>query len=327
MYEDLKRRVESQKPTIYADVNVFRYLAYNELEIIDPDRFLWVYSGVHLDELARGTNQDALEGMSQLNAVEIEDVLHNFKSIGNVKIREFFEPELRYERHLEAIAGYEDAGDMMVELLIRGFGANNYEQLALTPNQLITEIDNMLDGIGGPKITELRERTKEVSDELDATIKENLGEQMPIDETRKAVGLTSSEREKLKDVDSSIEKIWDLIEPAMAGQELDVFFGFKPNPITPEMPHNQHTAYGSAHTVLNFIGYNPDKGLANRDKIKNILSDGQHIGMASYCSEFVTSDIRLCNKANAMFEHTGTSTIARHYVYNANGCVLDIPSP
>ncbi|MFV7670072.1 hypothetical protein [Shewanella algae] len=106
----------SDKPIIYADMNVFRYLACGDISILEPERFKWVYSHVHLDEIHRNGNRDALEGMKLLKAVEICDVLNqNFQSEGNIVIRDYRDPYSRYEQHLEAISGYEGALDHMVE--------------------------------------------------------------------------------------------------------------------------------------------------------------------------------------------------------------------
>ncbi|MGM0525504.1 MAG: hypothetical protein ACQEQ8_04850 [Pseudomonadota bacterium] len=65
----------TQRPTIYADMNVFRYVACGDVSIVDPERFIWVYSHVHLDEIYRNGNTDALNGMRELKAVEVCDVL------------------------------------------------------------------------------------------------------------------------------------------------------------------------------------------------------------------------------------------------------------
>lgn len=50
--------------------------------------------------------------MILLKAIEISDVLNqDFQSESNIVIRDFIDPYLRYEQHLEAIAGYEGASD------------------------------------------------------------------------------------------------------------------------------------------------------------------------------------------------------------------------
>lgn len=77
----------SDKPIIYTDMNIYRYLAYKDISILNPERFKWVYSNVHLDEIHRNGNQDALEGMKLLEAVEICDVLDDeFQSVGNITL-------------------------------------------------------------------------------------------------------------------------------------------------------------------------------------------------------------------------------------------------
>ena len=40
----------SDKPIIYADMNVFRYLACGDIFILEPERFRWVYSHVVLGQ-------------------------------------------------------------------------------------------------------------------------------------------------------------------------------------------------------------------------------------------------------------------------------------
>lgn len=87
----------SDNPIIYADMNVYRYLACRDISILEPERFTWVYSQVHLDEIHRNGNADALEGMRLLRAVEISDVLNEeFQSVGNIVLRDYIDPYTRY---------------------------------------------------------------------------------------------------------------------------------------------------------------------------------------------------------------------------------------
>jgi hypothetical protein len=112
----MNKLVRSNLPTIYADLNIFRYIAYGEISIKEPERFNWIYSHVHLDEMKRTGNTDALKGMSILNAVEIDDVLNKkFESEGNIVLNAFIDPELRYKEHLQNTAGYEGSEDIFVE--------------------------------------------------------------------------------------------------------------------------------------------------------------------------------------------------------------------
>lgn len=75
------------------------------------------------------------------------------------------------------------------------------------------------------------------------------------------------------------------------------------------------------------LGYHPDKGLPNRDKIRNILSDGQHLGYCSLCGLFLTSDYRLYKKADAIFKFRNYESQAEHAVYKAEGMSATLVEP
>jgi hypothetical protein len=88
------------------------------------------------------------------------------------------------------------------------------------------------------------------------------------------------------------------------------------------LAHTQDSALCAAHMVLNLLGMNPDKGLNKREKVRGIMSDGQHVGTASYCSALLSGDKRFCGKANAIYAHVGSKTSVLWFPYNANGCVI-----
>jgi hypothetical protein len=319
------RKFALSKPVIYADVNVYRYFAYGELKIIDPERFIWAYSGVHFDEMHRGGNSDALAGMSELNAVEIRDVLdENFQTEGNVRIFDYVDPNQRYSEHLDAIKDMQGSGEFFNEYLLRIFGADNFSQLEMTADKLREEIEDLTSCIDDSSKPEIRLNAKDVSLKMKAVINKHLENRMPIDKTRNALGVSSENRKIIEKSSSPIDDIWDLIKPVMGNVDKDVFFGFSPNPAISVFPHSQHGAIGSAHIILNMIGFSPDKGLANRKKIENILSDGRHIGMASFCQGLLSSDALLCDKARAIYQYVGSSTNTLNYKYNPEGTIIDL---
>lgn len=306
----------SDKPIIYADMNVFRYLACGDISILEPERFNWVYSHVHLDEIHRNGNLDALEGMKLLKAVEICDVLNqSFKSEGNIVIRDFIDPYLRYEQHLEAIGGYEGATDHIVEHLIRSFGADNFQELSQTPEQMRNEIERITSIIPDERREELIERVSTVSNDMRDTIEKHLNNRMPIDKTRSALRITSEDRKAIEKSKFAIDEVWNLISPSIPNFTKNQFFGFEPIPGIEGAQHTQHGAISGAYIVLNMIGISPDKGLAKRDKIKNVMSDGQHAGMASYCNALVSADRGIINKSSCIFSYLNNITNALHFEY------------
>jgi len=269
-----------QRPTIYADMNVFRYVACGDISIVDPERFIWVYSHVHLDEVWRNGNTDALDGMRALKAVEVCDVLNeHFQSVGDIRYRDYVDPYERYERHLEAISGFEDSNDHSVEYLIRSFGADNFAELQQTPEQLRKEVERLTSAVDDERKDDLVSQALAVSEEMAGVVDQYLKDRVPIDQTRAALGVSSEARKRVEKTVSPIDEVWNLIAPAIPSVSKDQFFGFEPIPGIEGVQHTQHGAICGAHIVLNMIGISPDKGLAKRDKIKNIMSDGQHTAM------------------------------------------------
>jgi hypothetical protein len=311
-------------PTIYADMNVFRYVACGDISIYEPNRFHWVYSHVHLDETHRNGNTDALEGMKILGAVEIDDILEEkFQSAGNVVIRRYLDPYIRYEQHLEAISGFDDANDYMVDHLIRIFGADNFSELSRTPEQMREEIERLTAEIDDETRIHLLKKAEAVSDEMRGSINTHLKDIMPIDKTRKAMGITSEMRKDIETSQSPVDAIWKLVSPSLNGVTKDQFFGFEPISGVEGVQLTQHGAISGAQIVLNMLGISPDQGLAKREKIKNIMSDGQHVGMASYCNALLSADLRLCNKARAVYKYLGNITNALHFEFK-KGMELNI---
>jgi len=313
------------KPVIYADLNVFRYIAYNELHVVDPERFIWVYSLIHLDEMLRNGNTDALEGMRLLKAREVKDILNDqSKSIGDIQILQYVEPTELYESYVETVSGTRHVASLFIEPLLTIFGADNQAQLAKTPQELIETMDELTSDADDVTRDNLMTTARQTAKDLTQSIHEHLNKQFPIDDTRKAIGMTSGKRKSLENEELPIEAIWELIEPAMDGAERDVMLGLRPNPLIPNQQFTQHGAITKAHTILNLIGYSPDKSLSSRKKIKNILSDADHVGMAAYCQALLSADKRLCNKARAIYKHIELPVNALHFDYDPNGCEVDL---
>lgn len=310
----------SDKPIIYADMNIYRYIGCSDISIFEPERFIWVYSNVHLDEIIRNGNTDALEGMKFLKAVEISDVLdEKFQSTGRIILLDYIDPHTRCEQHKEAIAGYEEIADLMVEQLIRTFGADNLKELSETPDKMSKQIDRITSSLDDDQRQSIKKRVSDVSDRMKISIEEHLKERMPIDSTRKAFGVTSEARKSIEKSSSPIDDIWQLISPKLPNVSKNQFFGFEPTIEVEGVPHTQHGAMASAHFVLNMIGISPDRGLAKRDKIKNIMSDGRHIGMASYCNAFLSADRGVINKARCIYSYLQNVTNALHFQFKQGG--------
>ena len=306
--------LKTDTPTIYADMNVFRYVACGDISISEPERFHWVYSQVHLDEIHRNGNTDALEGIRILGAIEIVDTLnYEFQSVGDIRLKKYIDPYVRYEQYLDAITGYEGISDHTMEYLIRAFGADNFSSLCQAPDQMRESINRLTTELDDFTRNDLLKRADSVSNEMSKMIHVHLKDKIPIDKTRKAMGFTSEIRKILETSQSPIDEIYNLIAPSLNGVSINQFFGFEKAPWLEGIPHTQHGAISSAQIILNMLGISPDQGLAKRDKIMNILSDGQHMGMASYCNAVLSADSRFCNKARAIYTYLGSITNTVHF--------------
>lgn len=226
----MKSYLKTDIPTIYADMNIFRYVACGDISIIEPERFHWVYSQVHLDETHRNGNTDALEGIKILGAIEIVDVLNNeFKSVGDIRLKTYIDPYVRYKQHLDAIAGYEDISDHMMEYLIRIFGADNFSSLCQAPTLMNDSVNRLTAGLDDLTRNELLIRANSASNDMSQMIHTHLKDKMPIDQTRIAMGITSEIRKILETSLSPIDEIYNLISPFSEWSIKKSIFWFRKN--------------------------------------------------------------------------------------------------
>jgi hypothetical protein len=305
----MNRQEPSPLPTVYADMNVYRYVAYGELSIARPERFAWVYSHVHLGEMARTGNTDALDGIKALGAVEIaEELDQSFQPTGNVFQGGYVDPHLRYRQYLEGISGYEGSIDGVVEILLRVFGADNFAELSQTPAQMQQFVDDVTNALPQPLKAELMSKAEGVFLELKDSIDRQMSNRMPIDQTRRTMGITSEKRRTAEASRSPIDEIWNVMSPAFPGLAKEQVFGLEPSSTTVGMQQTQSGAICRAHLMLNLVGLSPDGGLTKRDKIRNVISDGQHLGLASYCNAFLSADQACCAKAQMMYRYFGNRT-------------------
>lgn len=312
---DFNSHLKEERKTIYADMNIYRYIACGDISITNPDQFIWVYSYAHLDEIRRNGNKDALEGMKILRAIEMCNVMdENFQLTSDVILQEYVDPFNRYEKHLEAMSGYESTGDYMYEPILRIFGADNLKELMEAPDQMYKEVVHLTNGMERIERENIPKGAKAVREEWKDFIETNQKDHKSIDESRNKIGLSSSERKRIEEADSPITEILKLIPPPIDNNRdplltLELLLGGEVE---------QHTQFGiiiKLHMSLNYFGIHSDKRSARREKIENVLSDGQHVGMASYCRSLISADKALCGKATCIYKYIQNTTGVAHFEY------------
>lgn len=307
-------------PTIYADMNVFRYLARGELTIENAENFLWVYSNTHLDEVRSSNSQETLEGMKMLEAIEIEEQYDaHLRPTGTIQLLKYRNPQLRYKSHLEAISDVGFSEDILLEPLLRICGADNYDAVKQNSRQLEEEVDSLTKDADDAVRKHLLQSSRATAAEFDKLVEEHLKDIGSIDDTRKLVGLTSGVRDQALKSKAPLEKLWETVEGKAGGTTMNQFFGFEAPLQSIDSASTQHGMLTGSYMALNIAGLAADKGLSKKKKLKNVLFDNQHLGMASYCDAFITSDKKFAIKAAIIFNHLKYNTNVLWYPYRPEG--------
>lgn len=312
--------------TIYADSNIYRYVALGELEITTIGAIQFAYSSIHFDEMIRSGNTEMLRGIEALKAVPLVTNENGEYDIDNIGVcLEYEDPYENFKRYKQDSESFDDAERGLNELLLTLLGADNYEELKKVPNSII---EVALDAAENEGINtgDLVDRAHETAKDLGVLIGKDLSKQMPLSETRKAFGYPKGATSKHSNDKNPIDGIWNHMKDKLEGVSKDQFFGFETIPGA-EVEQSRIGSVSACHLILNMVGFNPDKGLPKRDKIRNILSDGQHVGYASLCGGFLTSDFRLYKKAQAIFEHRKFITIPMHIPYNPDNMSTTLIEP
>lgn len=93
----------------------------------------------------------------------------------------------------------------------------------------------------------------------------------------------------------------------------DEFFGLvRPRWVADDRPMTKLEQMNSIYHQLNFLGYWRDESMHQNRRFNGHLRDLTHVGMASFCSVFLSGDERQVKKAQAVYEHLGIGTYAHH---------------
>lgn len=310
--------------TIYADSNIYRYVAAGELEITTIGSIRFAYSSVHFDEMIRSGNTEMLRGIEALKAVPLVTNENGEYDIDGIGVcLEYEDPYENFKRYKEDADSSDDAERGLYELLLTFLGADNYEELRKIPRSIV---EVALEATTDEDAGDLVVRASKTAKDLGGLIEKDLSKQRPLSETRKAFGFPKGAASKHGNDKNPIDGIWDHMKSKVEGISKDQFFGFEAIPGA-EVEQSRMGSVSGCHLILNMVGFHPDKGLPKRDKIRNIMSDGQHIGYASLCGGFLTSDHRLYKKAQAIFEYRKFITTPMHVPYDAEKMSATLVEP
>lgn len=292
---------------------------------------VWAYSTEHLLEVLRGNNRDALIGIEKLKALEIFSVVDTSKSnwviTGEQRIRNYFDPYARLDELQEAHAQVDEYLTDSMHLFINAlFDKTNIDTLIKSIEDTPKQIRDLLDSVGHPGARSIEYEAIDASKEFASLVDSDIRQLPKIEKQRKEMGLPVNATQLAEAFDDPLQYIWEQISPGNPGLEKDLFFGFKqPDLIRNLSDHvySQLDSFATPALLLSFLGYNPDKGMKDA-RVLNAMSDSRHVGYASYCQKFLTSDYRLAKKVAAIYHHRGLDCEVMHAPYRRKGYRLSL---
>lgn len=214
-------------------------------------------------------------------------------------------PYEKYERYLDHKNDVMFDERLLTDIMSRLFGADNYQDVANFPERLKSQLEALLIQAGIVNGCH-QNLIEQMACDLDDFIKDNLSETRPLESSRIPLG-TDRGRVGNPKTDNPIMDIWEIVKDRIQGVTPDQFFGFAPIN-SDEGERSLYQGIIACHTVLNFIGYGTDKGIAAADKLPNILSDAKHIATAAFCDAVMSEDKRFCKKASAIYRYKNHHT-------------------
>jgi len=322
------------RPVLYADLNIFRYVGSGELIVENPELAIWAYSTVHLDEILRGDNRDALNGISVLKAREIISVVDTSSEVwvctGDVELRDYIDPYIRFNEHIEIIqSSGPDQMEGVIGFINRLFDADNYKELKLSIGSMPESIKQLLQEHDHPRTSEIVEKAQVVANDLQIVIEEHLKDLPKITKRRADLGLPKNISQLSEAEDDPIQYIWNCISDKCPNVDKDHFFGFINPEFETNSPHvyGQSNSFASAHFLLGLLGVSPDKGTKEKRKVLNSLSDANHVGMASFCQFLLTAEKNMPKKAQAVFRHKEVNCTVLYKPYTPSNYLINLTNP
>lgn len=294
---------------IYLDHNIIDGISKQHFRLKPSDKIIWIYSDENFAEIKRSNNMKFLEILNDLKAQKIETILdESFKLTGKVNFLPFVKPDKLYEEYIQSINEVHVDNSEHYQFLARLYGADNKDQILGFPDSFKNQIKDILSPYGLYE-GEFAEKTNDVADKLEKIVNNEMQEIEELEKTRQSIGTNKGKLNNFANGGNPIEEIWSFLKDKVGPFTKDQFFGFDPIDKQDYTEWPIYLGIVGCHTVLNFLGFNPDKGLNKINDIPSILSDGNHIAHAAYCHGFLSRDKKLCLKAKAIYQYKKIGTL------------------
>jgi hypothetical protein len=298
------------KPLIYIDQNIIGLQLQGIISPAKRDDVIWVYSKEHFAEIRRSDEPAKyLDVLDAIDAKLLDLVLdENRKITSEASLNENGTPHQHYDNYIEANKNIDFDDTLFDPFQVWVNGGGDEGPLKNLSEKFAHQILSLTSGLPF-EATEMTDKVNSIKPEFDSMIDEMISNGNDIEKTRAAFGDGKGAIGSISE-EKQIEKIWEIIYPAMPGADIscDQFFGFAPN---------EKQGYGfwpiylgiiGCNAVLDILGFQAEKKCRKLNKIHNVRSDAGHIAMGAYCSVILSEDKRLIKRAKAIYEYKNIGT-------------------
>lgn len=305
---------------IYLDHNILDALSKDRLVLQVPDDTVWVFSSENFNEIKRSNDMRFLDVLKNLKARMLEvEFDQRFMMTGRALLNEYRDPHELYSEWVACTkeVRIDEGLKLQMEFMARLAGANNHDEIIHHPDRLKDFLNYLLSGSDLMR-NELESQIENVINDIKLITNGSIQAIGSLDVTREALGVGKSKVNNVACQSNTLELIWQLISDEFNGMTIEQFYGFEP---LNKLGYDNWPIYlgvVSCHTVLNFIGYHPDKGLSKIGNIPGISSDANYTAMGIFCDAILSSDRRFCAKARAIYQYLGMDIQVIEVLSNAH---------
>ncbi|EAA3946127.1 hypothetical protein BSY44_02590 [Salmonella enterica subsp. enterica serovar Paratyphi B] len=288
---------------IYLDHNILDEISKNRMTLEAPDDTVWVYSDESFNEIKRAKNMRFLDVLKNLKARKLELELDNqFRLTGRAFLHDYCEPKDMYQQWLDNISeiNIDELMQSQMQFLARLAGADNHNEILHQPHKLKEFLYAHLSP-DGSATKDIELQIERAVAGIESVVCGKLQEVESLEASRTAIGTGRGRASNLSIKDNPLLLMWEMLRVNYKGMTIEQFYGFEPLDKQGYERWPLYLGVVGCHTVLNFLGFHPDKGLNRIEKIPAILSDANHTAMAIYCDAILSKDQRFCAKARAIF--------------------------
>ncbi|EBV5607160.1 hypothetical protein KCD99_003279 [Salmonella enterica subsp. enterica serovar Typhimurium] len=288
---------------IYLDHNILDEISKNRMTLEAPDDTVWVYSDESFNEIKRAKNMRFLDVLKNLKARKLELELDNqFRLTGRAFLHDYCEPKDMYQQWLDNISeiNIDELMQSQMQFLARLAGADNHNEIPHQPHKLKEFLYAHLSP-DGSATKDIELQIERAVAGIESVVCGKLQEVESLEASRTAIGTGRGRASNLSIKDNPLLLMWEMLRVNYKGMTIEQFYGFEPLDKQGYERWPLYLGVVGCHTVLNFLGFHPDKGLNRIEKIPAILSDANHTAMAIYCDAILSKDQRFCAKARAIF--------------------------